>query len=96
MAFRYVPHRDTIIIPECNTMTVDPMVGSGTPPVNALRLGLDCPIPLVGDWNCHTFDTSAACDLGEPPAVVTPMTEDALAKGISVPTDVQKRIHLAA
>jgi 2,5-furandicarboxylate decarboxylase 1 len=35
MAFRYVPHRDTIIIPECNTMTVDPMVGSDTPPVNA-------------------------------------------------------------
>jgi 2,5-furandicarboxylate decarboxylase 1 len=83
MAFRYMPHRDTIIIPECNTMTVDPMVGSDTPPINASRLGLDCTIPLVGKWDRHTFDVSSACDLGEPPAEVAPMTEDALAKDMA-------------
>jgi 2,5-furandicarboxylate decarboxylase 1 len=78
MAFRYMPHRDTIIIPECNTMTVDPKVGSDAPPINASRLGLDCTIPLVGNWDRHSFDPSAACMLGDPPPNVKAMTEGEL------------------
>src|SRR5271169_6980893 len=40
---------------------------------------LDCTVPMVGNWNRHNFDWSAAVDLGEPAAGVKPMTEDALA-----------------
>jgi 2,5-furandicarboxylate decarboxylase 1 len=78
MAFRYMPHRDTLIIPECNTMTVDPKVGSDAPPINASKLGLDCTIPLVGNWDRHSFDASTACILGDPPSNLKEMTEDEL------------------
>ena len=27
MAFRYMPDRDTLIIPQCNTMSTDPKIG---------------------------------------------------------------------
>jgi 2,5-furandicarboxylate decarboxylase 1 len=84
MAFRYMPHRDTLIIPECNTMTVDPKVGSDTPPINASRLGLDCTIPLVGHWDRHSFDASAACILGDPPPNVQAMTESELTREMEV------------
>lgn len=67
MAFRYMPHRDTLIIPSGNTMTVDPSVGSDTPPISASKLGLDCTIPLVGEFNRSSFDPSTICDLGEVP-----------------------------
>ena len=79
MAFRYMPDRDTIIIPQCNTMSTDPTVGDVDKPFCASRIGLDCTIPMVGNWNRHNFDWSAAVDLGEPPEGVKPMTEDALA-----------------
>ena len=42
-----MPHRDTIIIPEFNSVTVDPIVGSDTAPISASRLRLDRAIPLV-------------------------------------------------
>ena len=83
MAFRYMPHRDTLIIPDCNTMTVDPKVGSDVPPISASKIGLDCTIPLVGNWDRHTFDISAAVVLGDPPPNVEPMTEDDLAKDMA-------------
>lgn len=69
MAFRYMPHRDTLVIPGGNTMTVDPTVGSDMPPISASKLGLDCTIPLVGGFDPHSFDKSAVCLLGAPPAV---------------------------
>jgi 2,5-furandicarboxylate decarboxylase 1 len=79
MAFRYMPDRDTIIIPQCNTMSTDPKVSDPDKPFYASRIGMDCTIPMVGDRDRHDFDWSAAVDLGEPPANVRPMTEEALA-----------------
>jgi len=64
MAFRYMPHKDTLVIPGGNTMTVDPSVGSDTPPISASKLGLDCTIPLVGKVDIHSFDKSSICDFG--------------------------------
>ena len=78
MAFRYMPDRDTIIIPQCNTMTTDPSVGSDTPPIYASKIGLDCTIPLVGKWDRSSFDWSDPCDLGPVPANVVPLDQDAL------------------
>jgi 4-hydroxy-3-polyprenylbenzoate decarboxylase len=78
MAFRYMPHRDTIILPQGNTMTTDPSVGSDTPPIYSSKIGLDCTIPLVGDWDRSNFDWSSSCDLGDPPAGTLPMTEERL------------------
>jgi 2,5-furandicarboxylate decarboxylase 1 len=83
MAFRYMPHRDTLILPDCNTMTVDPKVGSDVPPISASKIGLDCTIPLVGNWDRHTFDISAAAVLGDPPPNVEPMSEDDLTKDMA-------------
>jgi 2,5-furandicarboxylate decarboxylase 1 len=83
MAFRYMPDRDTLIIPQCNTMTTDPSVGADTPPIYASKIGLDCTVPLVGNWDRHSFDWSAACLLGDPPANVKPMTEDQLAQDMT-------------
>src|SRR3954470_1445388 len=42
MAFRYMPDRDTFIIPDANTMTVDP---KSTDIGVASKIGLDCTIP---------------------------------------------------
>jgi 2,5-furandicarboxylate decarboxylase 1 len=78
MAYRYMPDRDTIIIPGCNTMSTDPKLGDVNKPFVASKIGMDCTIPLVGDWSRSDFDFSAAADLGDPPANVVPMTEDAL------------------
>jgi 2,5-furandicarboxylate decarboxylase 1 len=78
MAFRYMPDRDTLIIPQCNTMSTDPKIGDVDKPFYASKIGLDCTIPMVGNWDRHDFDWSAAVDLGEPPAGIRPMTEDAL------------------
>lgn len=80
MAFRYMPHRDTLIIPGGNTMTVDPTVGSDTPPISASKLGLDCTIPLVGGFDPHSFDPSTICDLGDIPKDIKIMSLDELTK----------------
>jgi 2,5-furandicarboxylate decarboxylase 1 len=75
MAFRYMPDRDTIIIPQCNTMSTDPKIGDPNKPFYASKIGLDCTIPLVGDVNRDDYAWSSACDLGEPPAQVIKMSE---------------------
>lgn len=80
MAFRYMPHRDTLVIPGGNTMTVDPTVGSDTPPISASKLGLDCTIPIVGGFDPHSFDSSTICDLGDIPPQVKVLTLDELTK----------------
>jgi len=64
MAFRYMPDRDTIIIPQCNTMSTDPTVGGVDKPFCASRIGLDCTVPVVGNWNRHNFDWSRRGRLG--------------------------------
>jgi 2,5-furandicarboxylate decarboxylase 1 len=78
MAFRYMPDRDTIIIPQSNTMSTDPKIGDPNKPFYASKIGLDCTIPLVGDVNRDDYAWSSACDLGDPPAKVTAMSEAAL------------------
>lgn len=80
MAFRYQPHRGTLILPGGNTMTVDPSVGSDTPPISSSKLGLDCTIPLVGGFDKSSFDPSSACDLGPFPKQVPPLDLPTLTK----------------
>jgi 4-hydroxy-3-polyprenylbenzoate decarboxylase len=80
MAFRYMPHRGTLVIPGGNTMTVDPSVGSDTPPISASKLGLDCTIPLVGGFDPHSFDCSTICNLGNIPSQVTALSVEDLTK----------------
>ena len=75
MAFRYMPDRDTIIIPQSNTMSTDPKIGDPNKPFYASKIGLDCTIPLVGDVNRDDYAWSSACDLGDPPAQVAAMSE---------------------
>jgi len=83
MAFRYMPDRDTLIIPQCNTMSTDPKISDPDKPFYASRIGMDCTIPLVGNWDRHNFDWSAAVDLGDPPEDIKPMTEDSLVEKMS-------------
>lgn len=76
MAFRYMPHRDTLILPGGNTMTVDPTVGSDTPPISASKIGLDCTIPITGGFDPRSFDQSTICVLGNPPNIAPMSLED--------------------
>lgn len=78
MAYRYMPDKDTIIIPQCNTMSTDPKLPDVDHPFTASKIGLDCTIPIVGKWNRDDFQFSSAVDLGDPPANVEAMTEDEL------------------
>ncbi len=80
MAFRYMPHRDTVIIPECNTMTVDPKISTFDAPGTASKIGFDCTIPLQGGFNRSDFDRSAAVDLGDIPKNITVLSEAELTK----------------
>jgi 2,5-furandicarboxylate decarboxylase 1 len=83
MAFRYMPDKDTIIIPQCNTMSTDPKIADPDHPFYASKIGMDCTIPLVGNWDPDSFAWSAAVDLGDPPATVAPMTEEQIAKDMA-------------
>src|SRR5271169_1920831 len=80
MAFRYMPDRDTIIIPQCNAMSVDPKVGDPDKPFVCSKIGLDCTIPLVGDVDRPAYDWSSACDLGPAPKNVVALDKEALTK----------------
>jgi 2,5-furandicarboxylate decarboxylase 1 len=75
MAFRYMPDRDTFIIPGANTMTVDPKstdIGVGS------KIGFDCTIPRGHGWSPQRFERSTLTVLGNPAPNVTAMTEEAL------------------
>jgi 4-hydroxy-3-polyprenylbenzoate decarboxylase len=92
MAYRYMPDRDTIIIPQCNTMSTDPKLSDPDKPFHASKIGLDCTVPLVGDWDRSSFDWSAPCDLGAPPANVTPMDEAAMVADMTALIKAQPRL----
>lgn len=77
MAYRYMPDRDTVRLDGLNTMTVDPT--SATPGI-ASKIGMDCTIPIGPEWNPNEFFRSTVTDLGDPPADVKIMTEEALTK----------------
>ena len=77
MAFRYMPDRDTVILKDCNTMTVDPKC---LVPGLASKIGFDCTIPMGPHWNPDEFQKSAVTDLGDLPANIATMTEEQVAK----------------
>ena len=60
-----------------NTMTVDP---KSTMPGISSKIGMDCTVPLGPEWNPNEFVRSTVTDLGDPPADVKIMTEEALTK----------------
>ena len=78
MAFRYMPHLDTVTIPNCNTMTVDPMIAEDAAPGTASKIGLDCTIPISPKFVRSHFDRSTVFELGDPPPDVVVMSEDEL------------------
>jgi 4-hydroxy-3-polyprenylbenzoate decarboxylase len=80
LAFRFDPIRDTVIIPCMNTMTVDPMIAKDDPPATISKIGFDCTIPWGEKWVQSDFQRSAPFELGDPPAGVSPLTEDQIAK----------------
>jgi len=82
MAFRYMPDRDTIIIPQCNTMSTDPKLADVDKPFYCSKIGLDCTVPLVGNWNRQNFEWSSAVDLGTPPQVAA-LSEQAVTDAMS-------------
>ena len=81
MAWRYDPRKDTVIIPELNVLPLAPLAQTDYPPVNMSKVGFDCTIPLVGDYDHFAFAAATVTDpLGEPPQHVEKLTEDQLAK----------------
>ncbi|GAS86856.1 UbiD family decarboxylase [Mycolicibacterium brisbanense] len=78
MAFRYMPHLDTVLLPGGNTMTVDPMIGSDVAPGTASKIGFDCTIPMGPQFSPASFDRSSVFVLPDPPADVVPLSEDDL------------------
>jgi hypothetical protein len=59
-----------------HTMSTDPKIADPNHPFYASKIGMDCTIPLVGDWDPDDFSFSSALDLGDPPTNVTHMTEE--------------------
>ena len=78
MAFRYMPHVDTVQIPNCNTMTVDPMISELDAPGTSSKIGLDCTIPISPNYVRSHFDRSSVFALPAPPPGVTELSEDEL------------------
>lgn len=91
MAFRYMPHLDTVMIPQCNTMTVDPKIGTDVAPGTASKIGFDCTIPLGPNFVRSHFDRSDVFVLGDPPANVTIMNEADLTESMSELIKAQPR-----
>jgi 4-hydroxy-3-polyprenylbenzoate decarboxylase len=78
MAFRYMPHLDTVTLPLGNTMTVDPMIAEDASPGTASKIGLDCTIPISPKFNPSHFHRSTVFELGETPPNVVVMSEEEL------------------
>ena len=79
MAFQFMPHRDIVLIPAANTMTVDPMINDRTdPPGTASKMGLDCTTPIGPGFDSDSFTHSAATVMSNPPADLVLLTEDEL------------------
>ncbi len=79
-SWRFMPHRDVIIIPDCTALGVDPSTGRDEPPYVGSRLGMDCMIPVGPEWHRQNFDWALLTDLGQPPSNAKAMTEDEIAK----------------
>jgi 4-hydroxy-3-polyprenylbenzoate decarboxylase len=88
MAYRYMPHLDTVRLDGLNTMTVDPK--STTLGISS-KIGMDCTVPLGPEWNPNEFVRSTVTDLGDPPADLKIMTEEALTKDMEAFIAAQPR-----
>jgi len=78
LAWRFDPSKDIVLLPEQNVLPLDPMCRTNKPPVFVTKVGFDCTIPLVGDYDPLSF---AACTVAQPlpdPGDVEAMTEDDL------------------
>lgn len=75
MAFRYDPARGTVIIPDSNTMTVDPTIPKDAAPGTTAKIGFDMTIPFGPKYVQSDFTRSAPFILPEPEADAKPMTE---------------------
>lgn len=79
MAFRYMPHRDTVTIPAANTMTVDPGINDLLDPAGtASKIGLDCTIAIGPGFRADSFTKSRIPVFDEPPADVVQLSEEDL------------------
>lgn len=79
MAFRYMPHRDTVTIPAANTMTVDPGINDMMDPAGtASKIGMDCTIAIGPGFRADSFTQSRAAVFEDPPEGVVQMSEDEL------------------
>jgi len=79
MAFRYAPHRGTVLLPPSNTMTVDPAIndlldGPGT----MSKLGIDCTIPIGPGFRADSFTKSRVPVFEDPPADLDQLSEEEL------------------
>lgn len=77
-AFRFDPLRGTVIIPEMNTMTVDPTIPNDAPPGTTAKIGFDMTIPFGPKYTQTDFQRSAPFVLPEPAQDVEVLTEDQL------------------
>ena len=72
-------------------MTVDPKCAE---PGVSSKIGMDCTKPMGGNWNPDEFIKSAVTDLGEPPANLTLLTEDEIAREMEAFIGAQPRAWL--
>lgn len=79
MAFRYMPHRDTVMINGSNTMTVDPKINEEfDPPGTASKIGMDCTVSIGPGFRADSFTMSRAPEFDEPAADLKQLSEDEL------------------
>lgn len=79
MAFRYMPHRDTVMIPDANTMTVDPKINElMDAPGTASKIGLDCTTGVGPGFNADSFTPSRAPVFDDPDPDLIQLSEDDL------------------
>lgn len=84
MAFRYMPHRDTVMIPQSNTMTVDPKINDlMDPPGTASKIGLDCTAGIGPGFDADSFTRSAATVMPTPAPDVVQLSVSELVDDMS-------------
>ncbi|MEI6620909.1 MAG: UbiD family decarboxylase [Actinomycetes bacterium] len=83
MAWRFDPSKDIMVLPEQNILPLDPMGQKDAPPLNFPKVGFDCTIPIVGNYDKLSF---AACHVTQPlpdPGTVTELSHDQLVKAMT-------------
>lgn len=79
MAFRFDPLRGTVMIPESNTMTVDPTIPKNQPAGTTAKIGFDMTIPFGPNYVQSDFQRSAPFVLPVPDGPVTKLSEQEIA-----------------